>query len=77
MTHSLLALPAETRRSQALTEGQVVERYPGLFSVGLLRFWRVKGRGPRYLKIGRAVRYSPEDVEAFIRASVRTPDHAA
>ena len=27
---------------------------------------RLLGRGPRYLKIGRSVRYKPADVAAFI-----------
>jgi predicted site-specific integrase-resolvase len=30
-----------------------------------LRTWRRLGRGPRYLKLGKAVRYRPEDVEAY------------
>jgi hypothetical protein len=28
--------------------------------------WRWEGRGPRYHKIGGAVRYRTEDLEAFI-----------
>ena len=27
--------------------------------------WRTRGKGPRYIKIGRLVRYKPEDVEEY------------
>ena len=42
-------------------------------SVALLRKWRQARTGVPFCRIGRAVRYRPEDVEAFIEASlVRT-----
>jgi len=31
--------------------------------------WRFERKGPRYHKLGRAVRYSLKDVEAFINKS--------
>lgn len=31
-----------------------------------LRYWRARGEGPRWFKIGRRVLYAREDVEAFI-----------
>lgn len=34
--------------------------------------WRIKGMGPRYIKIGRLVRYRIEDVNAWIEAQERT-----
>ncbi|RLB40402.1 MAG: DNA-binding protein [Deltaproteobacteria bacterium] len=37
-------------------------------SVQTLRNWRTQRRGPAYLKLGRAVRYRPEDLEDYIRA---------
>jgi predicted DNA-binding transcriptional regulator AlpA len=30
-----------------------------------VRSWRLKGVGPRFLKMGRAVRYRPEDVREY------------
>lgn len=33
-----------------------------------LRAWRRQGRGPAYMKLGKAVRYTPEDVDAWKRA---------
>ncbi len=35
-----------------------------------MRAWRLKGMGPRFLKMGRAVRYRPEDVEDFQRRTL-------
>jgi excisionase family DNA binding protein len=56
-----------TRRPAALTERQVAEQL-GL-SVATLRAWRHRGRGPRFLRLGRSVRYLPPDVDEFVRAS--------
>jgi excisionase family DNA binding protein len=55
------------RRTTALTERQVAEQL-GL-SVATLRAWRHRGKGPRFLRLGRAVRYLPADVDEFVRAS--------
>jgi predicted DNA-binding transcriptional regulator AlpA len=58
--------------SQALTELEVATQL-GL-SVATLRAWRLKGRGPRFVRFGRAVRYLAADVERFVEASI--VDHA-
>ena len=52
-----------------LTEVQVEQEY-GL-RVGTLRKWRCVGGGPIFLKIGRSVRYTREDIEAFLQAARR------
>lgn len=36
-----------------------------------LQSWRYAGRGPRYIKIGRLIRYRNADVEAYLRAQTR------
>ena len=65
--------PQPTPRDQtpatprALTEREVAERL-GL-SVATLRAWRHRGKGPRFLRLGRSVRYLPSDVDEFVRAS--------
>jgi excisionase family DNA binding protein len=56
-----------SRASWALTESQVAEQL-GL-SVATLRAWRHRGRGPRFVRFGRAVRYLPADLAEFVRAS--------
>jgi hypothetical protein len=40
---------------------------------GTLRMWRYHGTGPRFCKVGHAVRYSWDDVEAWLAASHRAP----
>ena len=37
-----------------------------------LRRWRWAGTGPRFRKIGAAVRYHPQDLEDYLAESVRT-----
>jgi hypothetical protein len=41
-------------------------------SVKTLRRWRFSGRGVRYIKLGAAVRYDPQDLAAFVAAGRRT-----
>ena len=53
--------------ARALTEREVAERL-GL-SVATLRAWRHRSKGPRFLRLGRSVRYLPSDVDEFVRAS--------
>ena len=36
-----------------------------------LRRWRWEGRGPRFHKIGRAVRYRHDELRAFVDGTVR------
>ncbi len=38
------------------------------FKITTLRQWRYNGDGPRFIKIGRSVRYLYTDVEAWINA---------
>jgi predicted DNA-binding transcriptional regulator AlpA len=47
-----------------LTERQVAE-ISGM-SVASVRRWRHKKQGPKYLKVGAAVRYRPADVAAWL-----------
>jgi hypothetical protein len=42
------------------------------FSVRTLQQWRLKGGGPPYLKIGSAVRYNPEAVDAWLSERTRS-----
>lgn len=57
----------DEHRSRALTEREVASHL-GL-SVSTLRAWRLRHRGPRFVRFGRAVRYFPADIERFIEAS--------
>lgn len=63
------ATPALEKRT--LTDVEVAAR------LGVSRFtvrsWRLKGLGPRFLKMGRAVRYRPEDVDAYEQQALVEP----
>lgn len=50
----------------ALNENQAAE-FLGV-SVRTLQAWRVRGGGPRYIKIGRAVRYQRRELLGFQEA---------
>jgi predicted DNA-binding transcriptional regulator AlpA len=52
-------------RSNLLKEAEVADFLN--VSVLTLRRWRWQRRGPRFVKLGRAVRYRPEEVEDFVR----------
>ena len=55
-------------RRPHLTDIEVAER------LGVSRFtvrsWRLKGVGPRFLKMGRAVRYRSQDVDEYERQAL-------
>jgi hypothetical protein len=37
--------------------------------VATLKDWRVSGRGPRYRKVGHAVRYLWADIDAYVESA--------
>ena len=51
----------------ALLRERDVARITGL-SVASVRRWRLLRQGPKYLKIGAAVRYKPEDISAWLES---------
>jgi predicted DNA-binding transcriptional regulator AlpA len=36
-----------------------------------LQSWRYGGRGPRFIKLGRMIRYRTADIDAYLRANTR------
>ena len=59
---------ASRSENRSLTDLEVAER------LGVSRFtvrsWRIKGVGPRFLKMGRAVRYRSQDVDEYERQAL-------
>ena len=53
-----------------LTESEASLRL-GL-SVRTLQKWRLQGNGPRFVKLGHAVRYDPADLDEYISTARRT-----
>ena len=52
-------------RDRFLTSDEVSERYRGEVTVGTLRNWRAMRIGPSFVKIGKAVLYPIEELEAW------------
>ena len=52
---------------ETLLNERDVARITGM-SVASVRRWRLFGQGPKYLKIGAAVRYKPEDISAWLES---------
>jgi predicted DNA-binding transcriptional regulator AlpA len=46
-------------------------------SVASVRRWRLLQQGPRYVKIGAAVRYKPEDISAWLESRPSGGGHQA
>ena len=58
-----------TRQSSTAADRRTLTDIEVAARLGVSRFtvrsWRLKGVGPRFLKMGRAVRYRPEDVQEY------------
>ena len=48
-----------------------VAEYLGGVPVKTLEMWRYKGTGPKYMRVGKYVRYRWSDVEAWLAAQER------
>jgi predicted DNA-binding transcriptional regulator AlpA len=62
------------QRREFLTERDLAAL--GLATERTLQNWRLFSRGPRWYKVGRAVRYRVSDVEAWLTARAITPAEA-
>jgi predicted DNA-binding transcriptional regulator AlpA len=56
-----------SRSMESLLNEHDVARITGL-SVASVRRWRLLRQGPKYLKIGAAVRYKADDIAAWLEA---------
>lgn len=54
-----------------LVDTHKAAEYLGGLKPNTLEGWRVQGVGPRFFKIGRLVRYSVDDLDAYITAQSR------
>lgn len=53
-----------------LTPKETAERLR--MTIGTLANWRVRGDGPRYVKLGRKVLYPLPEIEAFEKRQIRS-----
>lgn len=54
-----------------LVTTDVAAKYLGNLKTNTLEGWRIRGYGPRYIKIGRLVRYDLADLDTYIEAQTR------
>lgn len=52
-------------KKQRLVDEKVAAEMLGM-AVQTLRNWRFQGRGPRYFKLGKSIRYSVDELNEFI-----------
>lgn len=62
--------PADDHTAREFIDELALASRLGL-SRSTLQSWRYAGRGPRFVKLGRLVRYRSTDVEAFLLANTR------
>jgi hypothetical protein len=53
-----------------LTAQEVSERYRGEITVGTLRNWRAMRIGPAFVKIGKAVLYPVDELDAWDKQNI-------
>lgn len=58
-----------TQKDRLISEAFAAEHLA--VAVATLRRWRQKGRGPRFVKIGAAVRYDPAELRAYVERNTR------
>lgn len=77
MNASTSPLPSPPAQGFRLLREREAAEYLG-FSPRSLQNWRLRGGGPRYIKISpRAVRYREEDLLAWLAPCVRTSTSAS
>lgn len=57
-------------RDPTYDEDEVAARFR--ISVKTVQKWRQTNRGPRYVKVGRLVRYRESDIQAWLNEQTRT-----
>lgn len=61
--------PRDQMPSELIDEPTLASRLG--VSRSTLQSWRYTGRGPRFIKLGRMVRYRSADIDAYLRANTR------
>jgi hypothetical protein len=75
LTNDVAAVSVARASEEPLTEVNAAGRL-GL-KVATLRAWRHQRRGPAFVRLGRAVRYLPSDLDEFLSANRHRPQTTA
>jgi predicted DNA-binding transcriptional regulator AlpA len=65
------AISTSVASNEPLTESEAAARL-GL-KIATLRAWRHQGRGPAYVRLGRAIRYLVRDIDEFLTENRHGP----
>jgi hypothetical protein len=57
----------------SILSGKQAAKVIGIKNPNTLHVWRCHGRGPRFVRVGRAIRYRLSDLQAYIESCVETP----
>lgn len=67
----------ETNDDDLLPPEAVVKHFAGgVGSTATLANWRYRGKGPKYVKIGRSVLYRRGDIAKYLAKQTRDPEAA-
>lgn len=58
--------------NKSLVTTEQAAEYLGGLKPNTLEGWRIRGEGPTYKKVGRLVRYSVVDLDAYLEAQTRS-----
>jgi len=59
-------------KNKELVSTHEAAKYLGNLKTNTLEGWRVRGYGPRYIKVGRLVRYALADLDTYIESQTRS-----
>jgi excisionase family DNA binding protein len=65
-SHPELKTMIKNTTPPAITEREAAERLQ--MSQRTLQAWRTRGEGPRFLKLGRSVRYTEQELDSWMAA---------
>ena len=67
-----MAKEPTSHKGRALREYEASERLD--ISAATLATWRCRGKGPRYVRFGRAIRYFEADLDAYAESHAVDPE---
>ena len=64
-----------TQNTNVIEDGELLDEARLATKLGVsrstLQSWRYRSMGPRFIKVGRLIRYRSADIDAYLRAQTR------
>ena len=64
-----------TTRHQSLVDERAAAKWLGDLAPRTLANWRSQGRGPRFIRVGRLIRYDIGDLEVYLASRIVETDN--